>query len=349
MKKIMHIVFSLGSGGLENMVVDIANVQSKKYKVQIVVINNLVDQTVINRILSTVDVVYLARKPKSKSVKPLFNFYKNYLNFSPDLVHIHCRQALKLFPARIFKWRPSVIYTEHDTGTQFGYEIKNANSICAISDAVRNDLANRENINAVTVYNGIPSEQIKYKDAINNITKVRVVQISRLMPEKKGQDILLKALADIKKMKPSISIEVDFIGGGDARENLQQLADDLGVTGSVNFLGVMPKDDVYAQLQSYDILIQPSRYEGFGLTLAEGMVAGVPVIGSDSEGPMEVIGNEKYGKVFKTGCHNSLANKIMETLENYKTGAIKEQVVAARKRACEQFDIDKTAEHYAQF
>ena len=56
----------------------------------------------------------------------------------------------------------------------------------------------------------------------------------------------------------------------------------------VRFLGKQTQDYVAAHLTDYDLFVQPSRWEGFGLTVAEAMAAGVPVLVSEGQGPAEV-------------------------------------------------------------
>ena len=63
-------------------------------------------------------------------------------------------------------------------------------------------------------------------------------------------------------------------------------------------------------------MVQPSIYEGFGLTVAEGMIAGLPVLVSDVEGPMEIIQNGQYGYCFQVGNAEDMANKLVEMLQN---------------------------------
>ena len=54
------------------------------------------------------------------------------------------------------------------------------------------------------------------------------------------------------------------------------------------FLVKQTQDYVAAHLTDYDLFVQPSRWEGFGLTVAEAMAAGVPVLVSEGQGPAEV-------------------------------------------------------------
>ena len=348
-KNIIHIVFSLDVGGLENMVIDIANSQSKKHNVSILIINDVVNIDVVDRLDPKVNIKKLGRKPGSHNPFFLLKIYRTWFDFKPDIVHIHCHQALHLFPKTIFNNKQTTIFTVHDTGMIFGKEINNAAHIIAISNAVKKDLQDRQSLNSQVIYNGIPLSDIPYRIQWQCPKEYRLLQISRLIHDKKGQDLLIEAVAHIKMRHPELLIKVDFIGSGESKNYLKALVQKLSLCDRVSFLGSLPKTEVYKCLHKYDMLIQPSRYEGFGLTIAEAMTANVPVVVSDIEGPLEVIDNGRCGKVFVSGSSTSLADSILKTIDLYKSGEVQRQMESARERACQLFDINKTAEQYAAF
>lgn len=348
-RKILHIVFSLASGGLENMVVDMANCQSKKNTVSLLIINDIIDNTVKDRLSEKVRVVKLGRTPGTYNPFSLLQIYKIWFDFNPDIVHIHCQQALHLFPKVIFNNKQTTVFTIHDTDMNFGKEINNAEHIFAISNAVKQDLWDRQALNSQVIYNGIPLSEIPYRTQWQDSNEYRLLQISRLVHDKKGQDLLIEAVAHLKMRQPELLLTLDFIGGGESESYLRTMVKKLNICDRVRFLGVLPKSEVYECLHNYEMLIQPSRYEGFGLTIAEAMAANVPVIVSDIEGPLEVIDNGRCGQVFASGRSTSLAESILNTIDLFKSGEIQGQVESARERACRLFDINKTAEQYAAF
>lgn len=63
----------------------------------------------------------------------------------------------------------------------------------------------------------------------------------------------------------------------------------------VIFEGLKEQAWIYENLCRYDLFIQPSRYEGFGLTVAEAISAKVPVLVSNIEGPLEIIDGGRLG------------------------------------------------------
>ena len=93
------------------------------------------------------------------------------------------------------------------------------------------------------------------------------------------------------------------------------------------------------------MFVQPSRYEGFGLTVAEAIAACLPVLVSDIEGPMEIIENGKYGMHFRAADATDCANKILAFREK---GRDEEQIENALKHVSEKYDVKETAKKYTE-
>lgn len=332
--KITHLIFGLGLGGIETMLVNIANEQTKKEQVSIVIINDSYDNDLINKISSQIKIIYLHRKLKSLNPFPLLKLNWLLIYLQPNIIHIHAPKIGKfVFPI----FRHKIVYTIHDVGIDSKY-FKYYRHFCAISKCVQMDVKSRLGIDATLIYNGIDLTEIKVKSKSSD--KFRIVQISRLMHEKKGQDILIKAVALLRK-KGINNICVDFIGEGKSYEYLLGLIQLLQL-GNISLLGAKPYSYVKKHLCDYDLLVQPSRFEGFGLTVAEGMAAKIPVLVSANEGPMEIIDNGKYGFYFKNGNVEDCANQIEKIMNFYDSVFIEEAYEYVR----ENFSVVETAQKY---
>ena len=91
------------------------------------------------------------------------------------------------------------------------------------------------------------------------------------------------------------------------------------------------------------MFVQPSKSEGFGLTVAEAVAAKLPVLVSNLPGPMEVIGNGLLGMSFETENVEDLAAKLEIIL---KGGYDYSLVDKAYKRAVELYNVRVTAKKY---
>jgi glycosyltransferase involved in cell wall biosynthesis len=107
-----------------------------------------------------------------------------------------------------------------------------------------------------------------------------LLTLSRLH-EKKGLDVLLRALAELPDCVAWIA------GDGPLEADLRALAAKLGVAGRVRFLGW--RSDRGALLAAADICVLPSRWEPFGTVMLEAWAAGTPLVAAASQGPSSLI------------------------------------------------------------
>ena len=117
----------------------------------------------------------------------------------------------------------------------------------------------------------------------------------------------------------------------------------MNLSDYVTLKGNQPREYIYKHICDYNLYVQPSRIEGFGLTVAEAMAAKVPVLISDNPGPMQVIANGKYGYYFESDSVDGCANAIEHILDNYPT---KEFIDSAYHYVLSYFSIESTARKY---
>jgi glycosyltransferase involved in cell wall biosynthesis len=104
-----------------------------------------------------------------------------------------------------------------------------------------------------------------------------------------------------------------FVGEGDLEILLKEKVAEFGLEARVSFLG--RKGDVTTFLQEADVLILPSKYEGFGMVLAESIACGVPVVSFDCPtGPSEIIIDGINGYLIPQGNIDLFAKKLNQAL-----------------------------------
>lgn len=130
--------------------------------------------------------------------------------------------------------------------------------------------------------------------------------VGRLYPMEKGQDMLLRVLAQPKWLERNL--RVDFYGAGCNREGLAEMAEFLGCT-NVRFMGHV--DDVKSIWASHHALILPSRAEGLPLVLVEAMLAGRVAIVSKAGGSAEVVDDGVDGFLMD-GLDEASVDRAME-------------------------------------
>ena len=130
----------------------------------------------------------------------------------------------------------------------------------------------------------------------------RFVFVGRLI-ELKRLDLLLDALAGVTPA----GYELIIVGSGPEEERLKtqchRLANRLG---SVRWLGQLPMQLAQREIADADCLVLPSRYDGWGAVVSEALLAGTPVICSDTCGSAGVVRASGVGGVFRSGDAEAL-------------------------------------------
>ena len=336
--KILHIVWGMKTGGVETMLVNIINEQVKTEEVRLFIINDFVDEFIVEKISPKCQILRLNRKPSSKN--PLKILMLNYWirMFRPDIIHVHSYRVSKL----IFgNW--NIVRTIHGMNN-ISEEYPRMKALYSISNVVQ-DFTQKQGFQSTVIMNGIKTSAMKLRDYQKTPSGTyEMVQVSRLYVKDKGQDILLRALGKLAE-KGVRNFRMHFIGTGPSEEMLRKLAKELGIADQVIFEGLKSQEYIYQHLCDYDFFVQPSRCEGFGLTVAEAMAAKLPVLVSDIEGPMEVIGYGKYGMAFKSEDVDDLAEKLSIILKGDYDYSLVEK---AYWHVCEEFDVRKTAKIYIE-
>lgn len=335
--KIIHVIFSLKIGGSETMLVDILNEQAKtSNSIELIIINDEYNAMLIEKISPRVEITKLGRKKGYNSLWVAVKMNLLLLRRHPDVVHFHDHTGINFL---LNKKRYKTLLTLHamniDSSNWHKYSC-----LCAISKAVQKDIRSRSGLGSILIYNGIKLADIKRKESENFGS--RIILVGRLDDTIKGQSVLIKAVSILQDKYPESPFSVDIIGEGPSLGYLQELASSLSVN-NVSFLGAKDRAFIYKELANYDLFVQPSNEEGFGLTIAEALAANIPVLISNLDGPQEVIDNGKYGERFEAGNSEHCAQKIESILICRQFNIDKN---SKDKYISEKFDIHKTAMNY---
>lgn len=121
---------------------------------------------------------------------------------------------------------------------------------------------------------------------------VTFLTVGRLSHEK-GNDRLLEACKMLKDAGHAFKIWL--VGDGPEREKLMKRASDLGLNEQVSFLGFQANP--YPYMKSADVIVTPSRYEGFSTVVTEAMILGKPVVTTPCSGMDELLGDNEFGLI----------------------------------------------------
>jgi glycosyltransferase involved in cell wall biosynthesis len=122
----------------------------------------------------------------------------------------------------------------------------------------------------------------------------------------KGLDILLGALHNLLHLP----WRLDIVGGGSDTERVGRLSRTLGLANRIGWLGVMSNDAVRSKMQMADVLVLPSRHDGWGVVVNEALLAGTRVVASDACGASELLHESSRGGVFRSECVSHLRDVL---------------------------------------
>lgn len=273
-------------------------------------------------------------------------------SFSPDIVHahlIHANLLSRLFAEYDGFGLVNTVHTsERRSGKWWHFELDRRSLDprlvqTAVSRAARDFHTAKLGVKPETmpvIYNGVPSVpkmseteicELRAEWGVDRCGKI-IGSVGRLSHEK-GYDSLLKCLADLEKSVPeNDKWGVVIIGEGDERRKLETMA----ATAPEKFIVKLPgfRKDAARAAQAFDLFVMPSRYEGFGLTLAEAMGAGLAVVASPVDSLPELL--ESYPNGTTVDFNDAAAAaKAIDTWIDRGPG-----------KPTAEFSIDKMVEKY---
>ncbi len=139
--------------------------------------------------------------------------------------------------------------------------------------------------------------------------KVKILFIGRLIP-RKGFDRVVQALPEVRK-RARVPFEVEVVGTGVHRSELDSLAEELHVSDLIRYVGMVPYDQLEKSYQYADIFILTSLSEGMPSVILEAMGCGLPVIASDVGGNNEIVHEGKNGFLIAGDDVDLLADRIV--------------------------------------
>lgn len=260
---------------------------------------------------------------------PIFSLKLKKLveELNPDIIHCHCFWPTVLSGMYLKKFK--IISTLHNNPLEdFYYEYGKILSIfmtkvmiffqkqfylnISISNYIKEVHKKLELNNIVTIYNGVPKIEIfKKAKKENNKEKLKLITIS-VLNKRKNILFLLKVIKELKKK--NVKFELKIVGDGNERDSLENYIQKNSLQNEVFFLGKLPREKVYKELEQSDIFLFSSLSEGFGLVIVEALLCEVPVIASNMPVMKEIIINNKNGII----CELDIEEYINAILKIYK-------------------------------
>lgn len=166
--------------------------------------------------------------------------------------------------------------------------------------------------NHFTIYNALPAGISISRQAKSQDRPLTIGVVSRL-ESIKGMDLVVPAFTLVKARYPEMQLLI--VGGGSLRKQMEEQVHKARLEEAVEFAGRQPQEKLSSYYDRIDILLMPSRSEGFGLTAIEGMARGCVVVAARTGGLPEVVRDGEVGLLHESKQVEDLTAKINELIE----------------------------------
>jgi glycosyltransferase involved in cell wall biosynthesis len=196
-------------------------------------------------------------------------------------------------------------------------------AMVACSASVRDHVAERVGVvpcGITVVYNGVDlgrfaaeRDPAAARAALGLPHGAPLVGLVGRLCAQKGQEDLIRAAPAILRRHPGVRFVLAGEADDPATERaLRALAADLGVAEAFHFAGFV--QDVAALYAALDLVVAPSRWEGFGLALAEAMAAGRPIVAARAGAIPEVVAEGETALLTAPADPGALAEAVATLL-----------------------------------
>lgn len=247
----------------------------------------------------------------------------------PDIIHVHGTRAGSLGRLAAIGFKVPVIYTEHLWTKNYKLPSRLAHRIqliglwfldmfttlnIAVSQAVKdfmvdNQISRDEKV--IVIFNAISPSKKQAK--IFEGKEVVIGSVGTLNLQK-GMQYLIAAMPQVLKEFPKVRLEI--VGEGPFRKNLEKQIKKMKLGGAIHLTGFIK--DIEEKLADFDLYVQPSLSESFGLAIIQAMSLGLPVIATNAGGIPEIVTTGKTGILVEPAKPKALADAILKLLRDPK-------------------------------
>jgi glycosyltransferase involved in cell wall biosynthesis len=131
----------------------------------------------------------------------------------------------------------------------------------------------------------------------------------------KNVETLLEAVSCLKEMGVN-NFELQLIGDGERRSNLERLTVEKELTRHVRFVGWVDREAIVGRYQQADLFVTATTWEGMPNTVLEGMACGLPVVATRASGLDELVQEGVNGYLVDVNDPAALAERLADLIDN---------------------------------
>lgn len=382
MKKVLFYNGSLRMGGIERVLVEVLqNIDRSRMSIDLIIEDGIKSLNVFEKdIPKDIKIYYLKsekliqktdfyrKNKKNIFYKTIYNIMMNYeryikrknlkkiikgknydvvidfdMGLSKYIDFIKVKKRITWIHSSIQNW-----YIKKSKIKRLGKRLEKYDKIIVICDEMKKET---ENIfpylqdKLMRIYNPFNFERIindseKFEEKYKEYFKIDfIVSIMRLTENSKDFSTLIKAWESLEKKGMNIILYI--LGEGPDRKNIEEKIKNAKLEKQIILMGNIKNP--YPWIKNSKMLVHSSKFEGFGLTLVEGLILNKIVISSNCPiGPKEILKNEKLGYLYDVGDYRKLSELI---IENLKVSKINNEII---REGIERFNKEKVIKEYEE-
>ena len=284
-KRILHFIDALGKGGAEMLLAGVVR-SMPEYEHVIVTLYPLNEFN--DEIPDSVEIICLHAYSQLQKVRSVFKLRRILREKQIDVIHSHLywptmiARLSKTSKQKLISSYHNVLYGRHGSsyGTRYKlidkFTYRSSHLTLSVSEQVKADLAAHIGIvkNSEVLYNYVDNKYYKDpKAAFEPGETLRILSVGNLKPQKNYVPVI-QAMAE----ETPVGFTWDIYGEGPERTTIETLINEHQLH-QINLKGSVK--NVNQIIRQYDLLLFPSKWEGFGIALVEAMAAGLPCLVAD--------------------------------------------------------------------
>ncbi|MFY0657082.1 MAG: TIGR03088 family PEP-CTERM/XrtA system glycosyltransferase [Neptunomonas phycophila] len=340
---VMHVLHTLGTGGMENGLVNILNrMPSDRYRHMIVCLSHATDFS--QRIESDDIAIVELHKKEGNDLSIYWKLLRLFWAYRPAIVHSRNLAALDIHVLKVLAPSFRSVHGEHGRDI---YDLEGKNKkynalrsvmkhfisqYIAVSKDLEQWLVSTINVpprKVYQIYNGVNHQQfipltahekqlalssffsddeakqpVPPRFIIGTVGRLAAVKDQKTLIKSFG--LFLKALPQEQQAKTNLLM----VGDGPLYQELNDEITRLGLSEHVLMLG--DRSDVARLLPLMDVFVLSSLAEGISNTVLEAMASQLPIVATETGGNPELVSDQENGFLFRVGDHQQLADILME-------------------------------------
>lgn len=358
--KILYVNYSLNTGGIETLILELARRIDKSRFSPAVCVFEAGGKLQAEFVKLGIP-VYVLQKGKGTDFCLPLKLAKLIKKEKFDLVHTHNQAAWLYGAVAALLSGTKIVHTNHTTADYHNYHARRwhliewvlsliTQKITTVAKSVAEYMINTEGIPArkiEVIYNGVKAELYeqdsggeRQKEELGLDDNHFIIgNVARLVANKDHRT-LISAFKIISGRMPEARLVI--AGDGPLKDELRSQIEDLGLQDTVKLLG--NRRDIPDLLKIFNLFALSSLREGFPVVLLEAMASGKPVVSSDVDGNTELVIDDETGLIVPPGNPSAMA----EAIERLARDRQKTKIMGAngRKRIKALFSFEKMISGY---